>query len=298
MFVGGRLVALAQHIPAGAITAPELGARPSTLHASVWDFSHSPMGRMRAVVLVPTVRSERERFPLLIALHGYGEYLRGVERGAWGWATDYELGATDAELRHRHLREEAFLGFVSPSRLRTLQRGLAAHPYRGCVVVCPFTPDVLGADAGAFVDVFASWIADTLVPRARRELPVLSERTATGIDGVSLGGLEALEVGFTRPDVFGVVGGLQAAVHNHTDRVLARYVNSPTRPPQVIRLVTSSHDIYRRDLIAMDALMTARGIPHDLRVVEGPHDYIFNRGAGGVEMLLFHDRASRGLPAE
>ena len=29
----------------------------------------------------------------------------------------------------------------------------------------------------------------------------------------------------------------------------------------------------------------------------GPHDYVFNQGPGGVEMLLFHDRALRGEPS-
>ncbi len=115
---------------------------------------------------------------------------------------------------------------------------------------------------------------------------------------MSLGGLEALEVGLSRPDVFGVVGSLQAAVRGHTARVLGRYVPAPSRPLQVLRLVTSSHDVYRGDLLTLDQMMSARGIPHDLRMAEGPHDYVFNRGPGGIEMLLFHDRASRGLPAE
>ncbi len=176
LLLGGRLAALAQHLPVDPFPLPPLGRRPSSLHATVWDFATSPVGPMRAVVLVPAHHPPGERFPLVIALHGYGEFLRGVDRGAWGWATDYELGASDAELRRPRLRSEAFLGFVSPARLARLRDGLAAHPYRGCVVVCPFTPDVLGADAGSFIDTYADWIARTLVPRARRELPVLTTR--------------------------------------------------------------------------------------------------------------------------
>ena len=48
---------------------------------------------------------------------------------------------------------------------------------------------------------------------------------------------------------------------------------------------------------ALDAALTQRRIPHEFRLLAGPHDYPFNRGPGGVEMLLFHDRALRGLPA-
>jgi len=94
-----------------------------------------------------------------------------------------------------------------------------------------------------------------------------------------------------------VVGALQAAVRNRVERVMGRHLPSPTRPAQRIRLLGTRSDRLTRDINALDAAMTARGIAHDLRVVEGPHDYIFNRGAGGVEMLLFHDRALRGEPA-
>ena len=273
-------------------------SRPSTLRASIWNFAQTPLGRMRAVVLTPSQLAPGERLPLLVALHGWGETLRGVDRGALGWSRDYELGASDAELRRQPLRAEAFLGFVDADRFGRLRRDLAARPYRGLVVVAPFTPDVLDADAGTLQHAFDAWVVSELVPRARRELPVLREREATGIDGVSLGGLHALEIGLAHPETFGVVGALQPAVRNRVDRVLARYSPSASRPVQRVRLVTSHDDVYRRDVTALDVAMRARGIEHDVRVVAGPHDYVFNRGPGGVEMLLFHDRALRGLRAE
>lgn len=282
-----RLLARAQSPP-----------RPSSLRTSVWDFARTPVGPMRVVVMAPAPTHAAERLPLLVALHGWGETLRGVERGAYGWSRDYELGASDRELRMPSLRREAFLGHVDEGRFSQLRRDLAARPYRGMVVLAPFTPDVLGADAGALQQGFDRWVVETLVPRARRELPVLGDRAATGIDGVSLGGLHSLEIGLAHPEVFGVVGALQPAVRGRIERVLSRYAPSPSRPPQRVRLVTSHGDVYRRDVAALDAAMRARGIAHDLRVVAGPHDYVFNRGPGGVEMLLFHDRALRGLSAE
>lgn len=271
--------------------------RPSSLRATVWDFGLTPAGPMRAVVMVPESLREGERLPLLVALHGLGENQRGVERGAWGWARDYELGATDRELRRGPLRREAFLGFVSTERFNRLRADLRARPYRGLVVVAPYTPDVLNADAGDLSSAFGQWVVDALIPRARRELPVVATREATGIDGVSLGGLAALEVGLSHPEAFGVVGALQPAVSARVERVMARLPAGP-RPPQRLRLVSSTHDVFLPSVRALDRAMRARGVAHDLRVVEGPHDYVFNRGAGGVEMLLFHDRALRGMPAE
>lgn len=275
---------------------PAPTARASTLETRVWDFSSSPTGPTRAVVMLPARRDPSARWPLLVAFHGWGESNRGVDAGAWGWARDYELGASDSELRHTPLRREAFLGFVEPARYERLRRDLTRRPYRGLIIVTPYTPDTLDPDSGATASAYADWVANTLVPRARRELPVLQDRAATGVDGVSLGGLTALEVGLSHPEVFGVVGALQPAVHRRVERVLARRRSSA--PAQRIRLVGSRADGLTRHILTLDAAMTARHIAHDMRLVEGPHDYVFNRGPGGVEMLLFHDRALRGLAAE
>lgn len=290
LVLGVRWIACAQRIPRPT-------RRPGTLTERLWEFSTSPIGPTRVAVLLPPARSAGERWPLLVALSGWGESARGPEEGVWGWAHDYELGASDAELRRRRLRPEAFLGFVAPARFETLRRDLARRPYRGVVVVTPYTPDVLNPDGGDPSAAWGDWLVSTVLPRARAELPVLATREATGVDGVSLGGLLALETGLRHPEAFGVVGSLQAAVRNRVERVMARHVASPARPPQRIRLLGTRSDSLTRDITALDAAMTARRVPHELRVVEGPHDYVFNRGAGGVEMLLFHDRALRGEPA-
>lgn len=270
--------------------------RPSSLRTAVWDFSQTPVGPMRVVTMVPANLGSGERLPLLVALHGLGENRRGVSRGAWGWPRDYELGASDYELRHSPLRRSAFLGFVENERFSRLRADLRVRPYRGLVVIAPFTPDVLSTDAGALSTAFGEWITSTLIPRARRELPVLASREATGIDGVSLGGLAALEVGLAHPETFGVVGALQPAVSTRIERVLGAI--APNRGRQRLRLVSSTQDVFLGSVRALHRALRARGVAHDLRVVEGPHDYVFNRGAGGIEMLLFHSRALRGLSAE
>lgn len=294
MLVGLAMVLLAR---VGAIAQRVTVPRPSSMRTTLWDFPSTPMGRMQAVVLTPRAMPAGARLPLLVAMHGWGETLRGVERGVWGWPRDYELGASERELRMTRLRSEAFLGHVEGARLTALRADLTARPYQGVVVVAPFTPDVLDGDAGALQHDFDQWLVETLVPRARRELMVLTTREATGIDGVSLGGLHALEVGFAHPEVFGVVGTLQPAVRGRIPRVMGRYTSSAQRPAQRIRLVTSHGDVFRTDVMALHDAMTTRGIAHDLRVLAGPHDYVFNRGPGGVEMLLFHDRALRGMSA-
>ncbi len=272
--------------------------RASSFETLEWDFGVTPAGPMRAVVLLPRQRAAGQRFPLLVALHGRGEALRGVERGAWGWSRDYELGASDLALRRGHLGREAFFDLVDDARLARIRASLHRQAYRGLVVVTPYTPDVL-TDAGASAQpAFDDFIVNTLVSRARRELPVLATREATGIDGVSLGGLHSLWTGLGHPETFGAVGALQAAVRNRQDIVADRFVAAPDRPTQRVRLLTSDGDPLRPDVQALSRTLTARGVVHELLVVRGPHDYVFNRGPGGIEMLLFHDRALRGETTE
>jgi enterochelin esterase-like enzyme len=266
--------------------------------ASVWDgIELEDGGRSIVVALTPARRRAGQRFPLLIALHGLGETLRGADRGAWGWALDYALPRGDEALRRGSLQPADLEGLVTTDRLRTLNASLGRAAYEGVVVLLPFTPDVRGDLGGPAHRRFERWLLGPVLARARRELPVRAGRESTGIDGVSLGGLHALWTGLAHPEVFGVVGAIQPAVRRRASQVLARFSAGRGRPSQRIRLVTSTRDALRDDVLSLDRAMSAAGIDHEVRVLEGPHDYVFNRGPGSVEMLLFHDRALRGLTA-
>jgi enterochelin esterase-like enzyme len=267
------------------------------LDARVWQGPVVSGRRATVVVLLPRERREGQRFPLLIALHGLGETWRGHERGAWGWARDYALPRADRALRDAPLDAADLEGLVDPARLSELNASLRANRYEGLVVLLPFTPDVRAQLDGPEHRAYDRWLSGELVARARRELPVLTTREATGIDGVSLGGLHALWTGLAHPETFGAVGALQPAVRARHASVLARYASSSRRPSQRIRVVTSLGDSLRADVTELVSAMSRARIAHEFKILQGPHDYVFNRGPGAVEMLLFHDRALRGLAA-
>ncbi|MEO7326936.1 MAG: esterase, partial [Minicystis sp.] len=68
------------------------------------------------------------------------------------------------------------------------------------------------------------------------------------------------------------------------------------RAKMVLRLVSSEEDPFLPAVRAAGAALRAEGIPHELLVIPGTHGYEFNRGPGGVEMLLWHERVQRRLP--
>jgi hypothetical protein len=262
-----------------------------------WTFDEGPFGPTDVVLSIPASADPSVRFPVLIALHGRGESLKGSRRGARGWIDDYDLDRAISRLSAPPLRSRDFQGYVSRDRLRRINRALAKQPYSGLIVVCPFLPDVLRRD-NAFKEAepLAAFLADVLLPRVYEKTPAIGTPASTGIDGVSLGGRASLLVGFARPRAFGAVGALQAAID---DSELERFADLGARalaenPSLSLRLLTSDRDHFRRVNEQLSALLKRRGVQHQFSRVQGTHGYRFNRGPGAIEMLLFHDRVLRG----
>ncbi|MBI2892408.1 MAG: esterase [Deltaproteobacteria bacterium] len=257
----------------------------------------SAAGPERTIVMLPRARGPGDRFPLLVALHGQGESRRGVDRGAWGWVRDYELDRADAALRRGSLTARDFHDLVEPERLRALNEGLRTRPYRGIVVACPYTTDLF-ADPEAAAQ-FDRFVTAELVPRLRRELPVAQGREGTGIDGVSLGGIHALLIGLEHPETFGAVGGMQPAIRGRIAELVTlagRGGDGQARHAlgQRIRLMSSTGDRFRGLVLDLSDRLRSASVRHDVLITPGPHDYVWNRGPGAIEMLLYYDRVLRG----
>src|SRR5690606_12347158 len=134
------------------------------------------------------------------------------------------------------------------------------------------------------------------LPKISSETPAMPG--SVGIDGVSLGGRAALLAGFDRPDAFKVVASLQAAIdRKEVHRFVARAERALKSNPKLsIRLLTSQHDYFRREIELLAQALTANSVPHTFTLVAGDHSYAFNRGPGAFEMLTFHHWALRGKP--
>ncbi len=251
-------------------------------------------GPQTAAILVPTWGPEGTRFPVVVALHGRGEALKGPDRGAFGWPRDYALSRAMERIASPPVTPADLEGFVDDARLAQMNTDLAARPFGGVIVACPYVPDL---DLRTFKDVraYGKWIVEVFLPRVRRETPAIASFEATGIDGVSLGGATALRVGFANPEAFGAVGALQPAVFDDQAQEwteLARYARKK-RPSMALRLVTSHDDYYNGPITHLSQAWRAGGVEHEFADLPGPHDYAFNRGPGSYELLSWHDRVLR-----
>ena len=300
----GRAVAPGPPVSAVASVpaVPSSSAAPGAVAAQelTWVYDRTTVGPMQVVVSIPRRASAETRLPVLITMHGRGEAFKGPARGARGWVDDYWMPRAIDRLEHPPLKPEDLLHLADPVRLASMNESLAQKPYRGLIVVCPYTPDILAGDRPfAAANGLAEFLVDVLLPRVYRETPALGTRESTGIDGVSLGGRAALLVGLERPTAFGVVAGLQPAFDSADAPELGRLAELARRqnPRLVLRLLTSDGDYFLQPTRAISREFKRLGIAHEFRLIPGPHNYEFNRGPGVFEMLLFHDRVLRGEPA-
>jgi hypothetical protein len=246
----------------------------------------------RAAVVVPAWGSSDARFPTVLALHGRGEALKAPAEGAMGWPRDYELVRAIRRLCAPPLTKDDFEGLVDDATLAADNQALATAPFRGVLVACPYVPD-LDLHRAAPIEAFGRFLLDVLVPRLRAQAPALDSPAATGIDGVSLGGAVALHVGLAHPLAFGAVGAIQPAivaddVSLWTERALAARQKNPRLK---LRLLTSEDDFFRDAITRTSKAWALAGVDHEFGVARGPHDYVFNRGPGSIELLRWHDAA-------
>ena len=134
-------------------------------------------------------------------MHGRGEAGRGLAAGAHGWRDDYDLDVIRTKLEASTLSRTDSKEMLSAERIAKLLAALAQQPWRGLRVACPYCPVPSGDWRG-----FGNFVTGPLLERAGKPA-----RAATGVDGVSMGGRYALEIGFGMADRFGAVGALQPA---------------------------------------------------------------------------------------
>jgi pimeloyl-ACP methyl ester carboxylesterase len=249
----------------------------------------------RMTLVIPRKIVLTSNISLLVLLHGLGE--TGDQRlGAYAWLEKYGLETAIDRLFHPPVTRINKRGDFTETHLKNVNADLTASPFTGFVMACPYTPNVnRAANLKTALDGYAQWITDVVIPRAQQEAPVTKDSTRIAIDGCSLGGFVAIEVFTRRPQNFGALGTVQAAIGTHRAVPYAERFAGIIRDhgPRAIHLETSSADPFRAANEALSIELTKRQINHDTIVLPGPHDQPWLREVGTLEMLLWHDRRFR-----
>lgn len=249
----------------------------------------------RMTLVIPRKIVLTSNIPLLVLLHGLGE--TGDQRlGAYAWLEKYGLESAIDRLFHPPVARISKRGDFTDTHLKTVNAALTASPFSGFVIACPYTPNVNRApNLKTAFDGYAQWITDVVIPRAQQEAPVTKDASRIAIDGCSLGGFVAIETFLRRPQSFGALGTVQAAIGEHRAVPYAERIANVIRDhgPRSIHIETSSADPFRAANEALANELTKRQINHDTIILPGPHDQPWLREVGTLEMLLWHDRRFR-----
>jgi hypothetical protein len=246
----------------------------------------------RFALLVPKHVTSGQRVRLLVALHGKGESTDPA-LGLRAWLELYGLSAAYARLLAPPVVRTQKRRDVTDETLARINASLAAKPFAGVAVACPFTPNLASAkDPARAQRDYADWLVDAVIPAARKLAPVGSGPSFTAVDGCSMGGPFALETFLQHPDVFGSVGVVQPAFGAHRAPGFAQRIEEAVRRvgPRPIHLLTSEGDPFSSATKALGAALAERKVPSQLEVFPGPHDQPWLREAGTLAMLLFHER--------
>ncbi len=247
-------------------------------------------GGRRFVLITPKYLSPGQKLPVAVLLHGLGE-TTNERLGAYAWVEKYGLGSAWQRLKRSPIERTSTRGEWTDERLTEVNAELAARPFRGMALVCPFMPN---PRSPAELDAYASWIDKSLLPRVRSETQVASGPSQTFLCGVSLGGYVSLEILARLPSVFGAWAGVQTAVGTFAAPGYAEKIASGWKgTPHPMLLLTSTQDHWKASSEALAAAFKAKNLAATYRVVPGPHDQPWLREAGTIEALLWLDRIGR-----
>ena len=292
----GRLLASRRRfltgIAAGLLARSAHGETPST-RSSEYDpeadlrnleLRNLSEGGRRFVLITPRWQNPDSPLPLVIFLHGLGE-TTNERLGAYAWLEKYGLGSAWQRLKRAPIERTSKRGEWTEERLSAVNAELAARPFRGFAMACPFMPNMRGPSE---LDAYAKWIETSLLPRCRREARVFTDPSRTYLAGVSLGGYISLEILVRLPHLFGAWAGLQTAIGTWAANGYADKLARSSALPMLV--LTSTLDHWRASSETLVAALEAKKLAPHYRVVPGPHDQPWLREAGTIEALLWLDR--------
>ena len=267
--------------------------RPAGLQILDWSFRTRDKVPCRSLVLVPDHLDRTKKHPVLVLFHGLGEAKEGPLSGVYAWLDPYGLGSCYERLRNPPVAGVEKRPDLRPERAAEINRQLNDQPFRGMIMVCPFTPNVWTMPVNPALDTLTSFVVDELLPAVNEHVE-FADTTAdsVGVDGCSLGAFVSLEVFRRRPERFGSVGVVQPAIGKDAVGLYADAVvqaKNKGRNISSVHVETSTGDVYVEESKALVKALEQRGIKGILRVPPGSHDQPFLRDVGTLEMLLYHD---------
>ena len=144
------------------------------------------------------------------------------------------------------------------------------------IIVMPHGDYSLYTDTSGGSKSFESVFVNELIPAIDGRFRTLADAKHRAIGGISRGGVWALEIAFTHPELFDAVGGHSPALS--VNRATAEYdpeVLAKTASIDKLRIFLDAgdRDWTRAGTQALSKILAERYLPHTYTVGQGDHDY-------------------------
>lgn len=144
------------------------------------------------------------------------------------------------------------------------------------IIVLPHGDYALYTDTSGGSKSFEGVLVNELIPAIDGRFRTQADAEHRAIGGISRGGVWALEIAFTHPELFAAVGGhspalaVNRATDDYDPMVLAK--SEPIDQLRVF-LDAGDRDWTRTETQALSKILTQRYLPHTFTVGKGDHDY-------------------------
>ena len=147
-----------------------------------------------------------------------------------------------------------------------------------------------GPPPPAALTPFAKDLLDDVMPLVEKTYKVSTRPDDRAIGGLSMGGGQTLNIGFTRPELFRYVVILSAGSQN-ADQLYPGFFKDPSATNKQLKLLWVSagkDDTAGPAAKALDATLTAKGITHKYVVTDGRHEWtVWRHNLNEFAPLLF-----------
>jgi enterochelin esterase family protein len=225
-------------------------------------------------VYTPPDYDKGKSYPVLYLFHGAGD----IESG---WAligrANNILDNLIAEGKAKPMIIVMPLGHAIQSFYAGPAKAAPAPPSAAGVTPAPLTP-------------FAKDLLDDVIPLVEKTYKVSTKPEDRAIGGLSMGGGQTLNIGFTRPELFRYIVILSAGSQN-ADQLYPGFFKDPAATNKQLKLLWVSagkDDTAGPAAKALDATLTAKGITHKYVVTEGRHEWtVWRHNLNEFAPLLF-----------
>ena len=229
----------------------------------------------KAKVIVPADYSADKQYPVVYLLHGIG-----------GDQNEWIGGGADNVIFNMWADGEAkdMIVVVPNVRARADDKANPSDIY---------TPEHFAA-----FDNFINDLRDDLMPYIESDYPVLTGKENTAIAGLSMGGREALYIGFSMPETFGYIGAFCPApgiltYDNQLSAESGLFTEEEFKLPEgsdnFVLIVKGDRDyVVGEAPDSYHAALEKNGVAHEYYVTKGGHDFgVWKHGLNNFLRNLF-----------